>query len=97
MILAFIGSSASGTCFAHGVPLPVTGVVTEGSGNVICDGNGTARVGDEVLFACGHTGNISAGSSTVKINGIAAARVGDPISGTVVGVITGGSGTTNAG
>lgn len=95
--IATVGSSASGTCYGHKSPLAVTGEISSGSGNVMVDGKGVARVGDLVTFECGHTGNISGGSGKSTVNGEGLARVGDPISGTVIGVITAGSGTGSAG
>nr|DAL11061.1 MAG TPA_asm: Baseplate wedge protein [Caudoviricetes sp.] len=63
---------------------PATALISA-SGDVIINGKGAGRVGDNYAeHRCvahpSHSGVIADGSSTVFINGKAAGRIGDPIS-----------------
>ena len=70
-----------------GVPHCSAYTIATGSGDVLINGRGAARVGDTSTThqkpggrRCGtHSASISTGSSSVFINGQAAARVGDPL------------------
>lgn len=72
-----------------GVPHCSSYTISSGSGDVLINGRGAARVGDTSTThllpggkRCGsHAATISSGSGSVRINGRAAARVGDPLSG----------------
>lgn len=70
-------------CIGHDScgPVPLTGC----SSNVLINGKGAGRVGDNYSpHGCvahpSHADKISAGSSSVFINGIPAGRVGDAVS-----------------
>ncbi len=72
-----------------GVPHCSAYTIASGSGDVIINGRGAARVGDTSTVhqkpggkRCGtHSASISAGSGSVFINGRPAARVGDSLAG----------------
>lgn len=80
-------------CTGHDAcpPVPLVGC----SPNVIINGRGAGRVGDNYSpHGCpahpSHPDIIAAGSSSVFINGIPAGRVGDPVS--LAGTVRDGSG-----
>lgn len=85
-----------GDPFSTGHLCDVTSTIAQGSGDVLVNGIGVARVGDlsvshEILvgLVCApHTAAIAAGSGSVLVNGIAVARVGDAID---AGAISAGS------
>ncbi len=96
------GDIHEGTC-DHGLPCcphAVSGVIIEGSEDVLTNNKNTARLHDKVTHNCPHcgTGFISSGSSSVLANGMPVARVGDKVSypgGS--GIITTGSDDVKAG
>lgn len=100
--VARIGDKHVGTC-NHGLkccPHPVSGVITAGSGDVLANGLGVARVGDAVDCTCPHcgAGEIKTGSPKHNANGIAMARIGDEVLyGAGKGYIISGSPNVNLG
>jgi len=95
--LCKIGDVGSGTCYDHKTPINTTGIIVTGSGNVFCNGQGVATIGDIVLSSCGHVGIIITGSGSVFCNGKGVARIGDSFDGSFKGVLITGSGSVFAG
>jgi len=81
----------TGICYQHSPPIATSGIIIGCSANVLVNGLGQARIGDQVISFCGHTGIIITGSSTVLTNAIPNARVGDTVAGGVIGTIIQGS------
>ena len=83
-----------GVCNCHppSPPIPMTGFVITGSGDVSANNLGMARIGDIVIGTCGHVGTIVTGSSVSKANNIGKARSGDLVAGCTIGTLVGGSG-----
>lgn len=79
-----------GVCVSHKTPIPMTGAIVSGSGNVTTNGLSTARMGDIVLGGCGHIGVIVTGSATVTVNAQGMAHRGDAFVGSFSGVIVSG-------
>lgn len=86
-----IGDIAIGVCYAHDTPITVTGIISTGSGDTNCNSRKVARIGDVVVFNCGHTGIIVTGSPTVTANQLRVARIGDHVVGPMTAVIVSGS------
>ncbi len=91
--VARIGDVAQGTCSCHKSPRSVTGVIVGGSGVSSSNGPGIARLGDVVVFNCGHTGTIASGSDVLFVDNVGAARIGDVVVGCVRGTIVSGDGS----
>jgi len=72
-----VGDAGSGVCVCHKHPIPVTGVIIEGSPDTYCNDSNVARNGDLVLGSCGHTGNIVATTVISLVNGLGVARLTD--------------------
>ena len=78
-----IGDNANCPADSHGnecCPHNVTGPAVSGSGNVLINGRGAFRLGDDGIHqaCCGpNTYKAAKGSSTVLINGLPAVRLGD--------------------
>lgn len=89
-----IGDVATGTCYSHISPLSVTGHITTGSSNTLCNGIAIGRHGDSVLFNCGHTGTIQS-TSIHKCNNLPIAKVTDSVVGPMVANMISGSPNTN--
>ena len=80
-----------GTCYVcDGNPF-VTGIIVEGSPDVLSNDRCTARVEDIVVGYCGHSGIIITGNPTVHANGRHVAAEGDLVGGTINGIIVTGS------
>jgi uncharacterized Zn-binding protein involved in type VI secretion len=75
----------------------VTGIIIQGSGNVITNGLPTARLMDMVMRGDGHTGIIVGGAAKTLVNGLPVARIGDPFVGCFTGTLIEGSGNVLAG
>lgn len=88
---AHVTSVGVGVCSCHKHPWHTSGIVINGSANVLTNHLPTARVGDMVMGHCGHMGIIIMGSATVRTNFINTARLGDSFSGCFRGVIVTGS------
>ena len=88
--VARAGDIAFGTCFGHAAPIPVTGIVSVSSQDVL-NGTGVARVGDMVIFNCGHNGTIISGCATVLTNSKPTAKVGSMVVGPMIASIIQGS------
>lgn len=95
-LVARLGDLGVGICYRHVSPIPMSGMVAGGSGNVVCNGLGVARIGDIVIANCGHVGTIYSGSPDVLANGLPVARLGDGFAGDFVGTIASGSADTAA-
>lgn len=91
--IARVGDIVTGTCPCHTVPQSVVGTITSGASTVTAEGLGVARIGDIVVFSCGHVGSIISSSGTVSVEGLTVARVGDSVAGCPVGVIVSGAAT----
>lgn len=92
--IARVGDIATGICRAHKYPIPVTGIIANGSPSVTVDGLPLARVGDVVTFDCGHTGVIISGLNTGQVDGKVIAHIGSLVVGPMQAVIIKGSPTT---
>lgn len=92
--IAKLGDIAIGVCYAHEHPIRVTGIICSGSPNVNCNNMNAARIGDVVIFNCGHSGTIVTGSGTVSANNLPLARIGDIVKGPMVATIVSGSGNS---
>jgi uncharacterized Zn-binding protein involved in type VI secretion len=92
--IARLGDTTHGTCFAHSVPLEVTGKIISASQDTFCDKHGVARLGDTVLADCGHTGKIISASHNVLCNELGIARLGDEVHGDYTARIISASTTT---
>lgn len=68
-------------CSGHG-PWPPRPIVS-GSGDVLINGIGAARLSDALPSHCSpagcHPGTVAVGSSTVFVNGLPLARIGDAV------------------
>ena len=89
--VARLGDIAIGVCYAHETPIMVTGIIASGSPTVETNRRRTARIGDIVLFNCGHVGIIVSGSPIVLTNNQRVARIGDIVIGTMNAFIVAGS------
>jgi len=89
-----IGDVGVGICCCHSDPtcIPMVGSIISGSGNVVADGRGCARIGDIVLGGCGHVGVLVSGSGSVIANSKGLVRTGDAFAGCFIGSIVSGSG-----
>lgn len=91
--IAKVGSTAAGTCTAHGSPTAWTGTFSSGSGGFTVSGQPAVAVDDTGNTSCGHTFKVSAGSSVLTgAGGKIIARDGDPVI-----VLQGGSGFITSG
>lgn len=72
-----------GTCSCHppAPPIPMSGLIITGSGNVITNNLKTARKTDIGIGFCGHVTAIKSGSPDVIVNNLDMARVDDPVDG----------------
>lgn len=97
-LVARVGDSVSGICCGHSVPpcIPTTGVIVQGAGTVMVEGQPIARIGDTVAMACGHTAVIVSSNGTVVGEGLLVARIGDAVGGIFTGTIISSAGTVNA-
>jgi uncharacterized Zn-binding protein involved in type VI secretion len=92
--IARAGDIWTGYCSVHGV---VSGIISVGSTLTLDESKPVARVGDQVIAFCGHTGTIVAGSTLTLDESKPVARVGDRIAGSnITGTIIGGSTLTNS-
>lgn len=82
------GIARVGDTISHG------GSITSGSGNVLTNGRGTARIGDSVVCSIHGAQAIASGSGTDLANGRGVARIGDSI--TCGATITSASGNALA-
>ena len=95
--ISTLSSVGVGTCSCHESPISVSGIIIQGSGNVLAGGLGCAKIGDIVLAGCGHVGIIVSGASTTLVNGINAATMTSPFVGCFVGQIVTGISNVLAG
>jgi len=86
--IARLGDDTFGVCQVHGNQY---GKIVSSSTNVFVNGRGIARLGDEVLANCGHTGIISSSATITFVNGKGIARVGDSVEGIYSASIISGS------
>lgn len=87
MLQTRIGDIAFGICFwppppAGPGPLPSTGIVVSGFGNMLSSGLPASSMGDIVMFPCG-TSLIMGGLPT-KLNPMPASTLGAPVLGPLV-------------
>ena len=78
--VARLGDRTFGVCTAHSSPISIGGTIVTASGNTFVNNLPSARLGDQVLTDCGHTGLIVTASPNVDNNthgGVA--RLGDMI------------------
>jgi len=94
--VARVGDIAVGTCFCHQTPISVTGVIVNGSGVVFSNNKAVARLGDNVIFSCGHSGVIASGSGIVFSDNIGVAHINDIVVGCMQAIIVSGDGTVLA-
>jgi len=81
----------------HSTPKTGTGIIIQGSANVVTNGLPTARLMDIVMFGDGHTGTIVGGAAKTLANALPVARIGDPFVGCFTGTLIEGSGNVLAG
>jgi uncharacterized Zn-binding protein involved in type VI secretion len=82
--VVFVSEAAAGSPAARVSDLTTGGCsVNLGSGNVLINGLGAARLGDPLVCPGGGYGVILQGSNTILINGVPAARVGDAVTQTL--------------
>ncbi len=79
--------SCVGVCTAHSNPIPMTGMITVGSGNLTAYGSEVCLVGATVTGNCGHTGTITSGASKTSKGGVPLAIVGSSFSGNFSGTV----------
>lgn len=89
--IATLTSVGIGICSCHSPsPIPQSGIIAQGSANVLAGGLGVGKIGDIMLGGCGHTGIIVDGSPTVMTNGLMSAKMTSTFVGCFVGqVVTG--------
>lgn len=80
-------NSCSGVCTAHPSPIPMTGMITVGSGNLTAYGREVCLVGATVTGNCGHTGTITSGASKTSKGGTPLAMLGSAFSGSFSGTV----------
>jgi uncharacterized Zn-binding protein involved in type VI secretion len=76
---ARLGDSTIGSCRVHGPN--ISGTIISASSDTMCNGRGTARLGDIVIADCGHEGTIVSASTDVMCNNRGTARLGDSVAG----------------
>jgi uncharacterized Zn-binding protein involved in type VI secretion len=82
--VVFVSNAAAGSPAARVSDLTTGGCsVNLGSGNVVINGLGAARLGDPLVCPGGGYGHILQGSGTVMVNGWPASRVGDGVTQTL--------------
>lgn len=98
MQIARVGDVVVGTCCCHSNPpcIGVTGMIASGSPLSSASGLSIGRMGDVVIFSCGHTGVIVSGSPMSTADGLGIARIGDVTAGCVVGTIVSGDPLSSA-
>jgi len=89
MNLSRINDIVVGTCPCHKSPISVTGFISSGSSDVLANNSGVSRIGDIVVFSCGHVGTIISGSPNVTSNGIPVSRISDTTSCPIGTIVTG--------
>ena len=96
--ISYIGSLAIGTCVCHDTPITVIGTISKGASTVAGEGPPLSRVGDMVVFSCGHVGFVIAGASTVIAEGPQLTRVGDIVASSCINIATviTGAGTSDS-
>ena len=98
---ARLGDSAAGICQHGGSPFAWTGTVTSSSPNVLVNGVGDGKLGDQVSTNCPSctTCNIVSGSATVLSNNVGTTKLGDSVIGpsAATGQVTSGSPNVLAG
>jgi uncharacterized Zn-binding protein involved in type VI secretion len=82
-----LGHMWAGICVCHKTPVGMAGFVITGSGDVIAEGSGKARLGDLTIGFCGHVGVIVSGSGISIVNGMPDARLGDAVAGCNIGAL----------
>jgi len=82
-----LGHMWAGICVCHKTPVGMAGFVITGSGNVIAEGSGKARLGDITIGFCGHAGVIVTSSNLSIVNGMGDARLGDMVAGCNIGAL----------
>ena len=85
--VARVSDTTFGVCYGHKYPITVTGTIISGDTREITEGMPTARVGDTVMAACGHTGTIISGGYRHICSGFPIARLGDKVVGTYMATI----------
>lgn len=92
--VARLGDKTIGGCAVHGPG--IGGTITSASPDVICNGKGVARLGDQVTADCGHVSQIITASYTVITNGRGTARLSDSVAGSpyIATIITASPDTT---
>lgn len=101
--VARMGDIVTGKCYhsSHDTPINVTGVIIDGTSEVLTNGLQTTGVTARVQASCGHYGTIVTGSSTVFVGkwgvGFGTGRMGDVVSGDFRGIISSGSNTVFSG
>lgn len=86
-----VGDTVVATCCCHKSCVTTTGIIVEGSPNVMTNNKSTGRIGDIAVCGCGHVTMIVEGSPNVMTNTIPTGRVGDATDGCPVGIIVEGS------
>lgn len=78
---ARLNDRTDGTCYhpSHTSPLATGGTITSASPDVIINGVGVARLGDQVTTDCGHVDIIDTASGDTFANGIKSARLDDTV------------------
>lgn len=76
-----VTDKVSGVCYSHTTPQNVIGMIVSGSNKVFSENLAVARIGDKVIFSCGHQGIISSGSPKIYVDGIGIAVIGDDVIG----------------
>jgi uncharacterized Zn-binding protein involved in type VI secretion len=97
--VATLNMNVVGICCAHAQPtcIPTSGIIGGGAATVTAEGMPVARLGDNVILACGHSALIAGGSASVLAENLPVARLGDSVTGVFTGNIAGGAPTTQAG
>jgi len=91
--VAIISSVGVGVCSCHKSPQSTSGTVIQGSGTVLANGMGVARIGDMIVANCGHTGTLIQGSGTVTAEGIGVSALTSMFVGCFTGNIISGANT----
>ena len=81
-------------CCCHSGCVGTIGTIIPSQSHSKCDERSIARMGDIVIFSCGHIGVIVSGSSLDVTVESGAARIGDAIVGCPIGIISTGSSLT---
>ena len=97
MKVAEVGALCTGICYAHETPRPATATIVSGAAASSSEfQTALARVGDQVITDCGHTGMIVTGNALVSNESMLLARVGDQVTGQFIGMIVASDGTVDA-